>query len=210
MQSADWQRKLQANGIDSDSLKNFRARICREHGYRSVSDIPLHMADHLIEMLVTYIESETECARYFWWEQYFWLPSRSPYQPPNRRSPNDTRATVTTLATLALSPLAAMQKHQDYVGAKAAISLFIMEVVCTLATSPNRWGYDSRNVPSSTAFILHGCTATKPYLRGCSEKIGGAPVMSTGFSELRTERKTELKQSWIIWIKLTQNYGYSY
>ena len=56
MKLADWQNKLIAHQIDSDSVKKYRSEICRKHGFKSVADIPYDMADDLICIIETYIE----------------------------------------------------------------------------------------------------------------------------------------------------------
>ena len=60
MKLADWQNKLIAHQIDSDSVKKYRSEICRKHGFKSVADIPYDMADDLVEMIASYVQSVLE------------------------------------------------------------------------------------------------------------------------------------------------------
>lgn len=73
MKLQDWQNKLIAHQIDGDSVKKYRTVICRNHGFRSVADIPYDMADDLVEMIASYIESALEINSAFgccdeWWK----------------------------------------------------------------------------------------------------------------------------------------------
>jgi hypothetical protein len=63
MKLEDWQFKLRASQIDGDSVKKYRSEICRNHGFKSVADIPYEMADNLICIIEAYIESMTDIAR---------------------------------------------------------------------------------------------------------------------------------------------------
>jgi hypothetical protein len=60
MELADWQKKLIANNLDSDSIKKYRSEICRNHGFKSVADIPVDMADDLICIIESYVEIMTD------------------------------------------------------------------------------------------------------------------------------------------------------
>jgi len=66
MKKEDWEKKLIANNIHSDSVKKYRSEICRNHGFRSVADIPYGMADDLICIIETYIEIMTDVALNGW------------------------------------------------------------------------------------------------------------------------------------------------
>ena len=60
MKLADWQNKLIVHQIDSDSVKKYRSEICKKHGFKSVADIPYDMADDLVEMIASYVQSVLE------------------------------------------------------------------------------------------------------------------------------------------------------
>ena len=66
MKIEDWQFKLRASQIDGDSVKKYRAKICRDHGFRTVADIPYEMADDLICIIESYIEIMTDVAKNGW------------------------------------------------------------------------------------------------------------------------------------------------
>jgi hypothetical protein len=66
MKKEDWEKKLIASGIASDSVKKYRSEICRNHGFKSVADIPCDMADDLIEIIESYIQIMTDAALNGW------------------------------------------------------------------------------------------------------------------------------------------------
>lgn len=61
-----WQKKLIASGINSDSVKTYRSEICKNHGFRSVADIPEEIADDLICIIESCIEIMTDAAKNGW------------------------------------------------------------------------------------------------------------------------------------------------
>ena len=71
MEIKDWQAKLIAHQLDSDSIKKYRSEICRNHGFRSVADIPYDMADDLIEVIASYIDSVSEINTAFGCHEYW-------------------------------------------------------------------------------------------------------------------------------------------
>ena len=66
MKTEDWEKKLIASNINSSSVKKYRSEICRNHGFRSVADIPVEMADDLICIIETYIEIMADVALNGW------------------------------------------------------------------------------------------------------------------------------------------------
>ena len=66
MKLEDWQSKLIACNIASDSVKKFRSEICRNHGFKCVANIPDEMADDLICIIESYIEIMTDVAKNGW------------------------------------------------------------------------------------------------------------------------------------------------
>ena len=51
MKKQEWFQKLAANGIDCDSLKPIRAKICVLNGFKSISDISEEDAEKLVEII---------------------------------------------------------------------------------------------------------------------------------------------------------------
>ena len=60
MTEEQWQKKLAANGIDGDSLKPIRARICRANGYKSISEISEETAEKLVAIILESLEFHTD------------------------------------------------------------------------------------------------------------------------------------------------------
>jgi hypothetical protein len=60
MTKQEWLKKLAANGIDCDSLKPIRARICRLNGFNSISEISEEVAENLIAIILESLVSHDD------------------------------------------------------------------------------------------------------------------------------------------------------